>query len=160
MKRQKISSALKQAVILSTLGWGCAMSAQGPVENAAEMSVVKTADDADLNWGPCPPFMPGGCAIAVLHGNPAAPNSDILFKVEPNTDIPNHRHTSAERMILVSGEMVVTYEGEQSQTMKAGSYAFGPADKPHTARCGDAGPCILYIAFTEPLDAFPVVSGN
>jgi quercetin dioxygenase-like cupin family protein len=102
--------------------------------------------------------MPQGCAIAVLHGNPAEPDSDILFKVEPNTAIPSHWHTSAERMLLVSGEMEVTYEGEESRTLKAGSYAFGPPGKSHSANCGDAGPCILYIAFVEPLDAFPTKS--
>ncbi len=160
MKIQKKSSVLKQAIFLLTFGLAFVMNAQVPVENSVELSVVRTADDTDLNWGPCPPFMPGGCSIAVLHGNPAEINSDILFKVEPNSDIPNHRHTSAERMILVSGEMVVTYEGEQPQTLKAGSFAYGPPQKPHTARCGDAGPCILYIAFTEPLDAIPVDSGK
>ena len=27
--------------------------------------------------------------------------------------------------------------------------------KAHSAKCADAGPCILFIAFEEPLDAFP-----
>ena len=40
--------------------------------------------------------------------------------------------------------------------MNAGAYAFGPATKPHVAKCGDNGPCILFIAFEEPLDAFPM----
>lgn len=119
-------------------------------------SVVRTMDDKDLQWGPCPDFLPAGCEIAVLHGDPAKTNVDILFKVPANTDIPKHGHTSAERMILVSGEMDVTYEGEETQKLKTGTYAFGPAKKPHTARCGDAGPCVLFIAFEEPLDAYPI----
>lgn len=158
MKLLEINSKLKLAMLLSTLLWASAASAQASAENSPEVSAVKSADYTDLNWGPCPPFMPEGCAIAVLHGNPAEPNSDILFKVEPNTDIPDHWHTSSERMLLVSGEMEITYEGEQSQTMSAGSYAYGPPEKPHTAKCGDAGPCVLYIAFSEPVDAFPTES--
>jgi quercetin dioxygenase-like cupin family protein len=125
------------------------------IEN--EMSVVKTEKDTDLQWGPCPSFMPEGCNIAVLHGDPAKPNLDVFFKVPANYDIPNHWHTSAERMVLISGELHVTYEGEATKIMKVGSYAFGPSKKAHTAKCGDQGPCVLFIAFEEPLDAFPFV---
>jgi quercetin dioxygenase-like cupin family protein len=59
-------------------------------------------------------------------------------------------------MILISGEMEVTYDGEKTQTLKQGTYAYGPANKPHMAKCGDAGPCVLFIAFEKPLDAIPV----
>lgn len=123
----------------------------------AEMSVLKTNEDKDLNWGPCPPFMPKGCSIAVLHGDPAKKNVDIFFKVPANSNIPRHWHHSAERMILISGELHVTYDGEKTKTMKVGSYAYGPSNKPHVAKCGDAGPCVLFIAFEEPLDAFPII---
>ena len=121
-----------------------------------ELSVVKTADDKDLKWGPCPPFIKD-CNIAVLHGDPTMNNVDVLFKFSPNANIPNHWHNSAERMILISGELEVTYEGEKTQTMKAGSYAYGPAKKPHTAKCISKDPCVLFVAFEGPLDAFPLV---
>lgn len=52
--------------------------------------------------------------------------------------------------------MEVTYEGEESNKLRAGSYVYGPPGKPHVARCGDSGPCVLFIAFEEPLDAFAV----
>ncbi len=119
-------------------------------------SVVHTIDDPDLQWGPCPEFMPEGCKIAVLHGDPAKKNVDILFKLPANTDFPNHGHTSAERMILLSGELEVAYEGESSRKLEKGSYAYGPALKPHKGRCGNAGPCVIFIAFEEPLDAYAV----
>jgi len=121
-----------------------------------EKSVVKTESDADLIWGNCPDFMPNGCNIAILHGDPSKNNVDILFKVPTNYEIPNHKHTSAERMILLNGVLEVTYEGEKTQIMRAGSYAYGPANKPHTAKCIE-GPCILFIAFEDPLDAFPMI---
>lgn len=119
-------------------------------------SVVRTMNDSDLQWGACPDFMPEGCEITVLNGDPAEPNADILFKVPANSEIPNHTHTSAERMILLSGEMEVAYEGEEPKILKTGSYAYGPSKKPHTARCGDSGPCVLYIAFEDPVDAYVV----
>ncbi|MBE9489084.1 MAG: cupin domain-containing protein [Bacteroidetes bacterium] len=123
-----------------------------------ELSVVKTADDIDLKWGPCPPFIKDGCNIAVLHGNPTINNVDILFKLSPNANIPNHWHNSAERMILISGKLEVTYEGETTQTMKPGSYGYGPSKKNHTAKCISEEPCVLFIAFEEPLDAFPLAA--
>lgn len=118
------------------------------------MAFTRAADDPDLEWGPCPPFMPEGCGIAVLQGDPAGPNADILFRVPANSPIVSHWHTSAERMILISGNMTVQYEGQDPATLEAGDYAYGPARLRHTAQCNDDGPCVLFIAFEEPVDAF------
>jgi len=60
-------------------------------------------------------------------------------------------------MILIAGELKVTYEGEKTPTMKVGSYAYGPSKKHHTAKCISKKPCVLFIAFEEPLDALPIV---
>jgi len=109
-------------------------------------------DDPALQWGSCPPVFPAGCEIAVLHGNPAAPNADVFFKVPANYSIPHHWHSSAERMVLVSGEMHVTYDGHDTAVLKPGTYAYGPAAAPHRAECKDAGPCVLFIAFEGPVD--------
>jgi quercetin dioxygenase-like cupin family protein len=124
-----------------------------------EQAIVKVHNDKDIEWGPCPDFMPERCNVAVLHGDPTKKNSDIFFRIPENAMVPNHTHTSAERMVLVSGEMQVTYEGEDTQTLREGSYAYGPAQKAHTARCVQ-GPCVLFIAFEEPVDAFAVQGKN
>ena len=118
-----------------------------------QKSVSVDLNSSDLNWVDCPEFMPAGCNIAVLNGDPATKNSDILFKVPANSNIPSHWHNSAERMVLVSGEMDVTYEGEETKHLKPGYYAYGPPKKSHTAKC-KTGPCILFIAFELPVDAF------
>lgn len=117
-------------------------------------SVAKNIHDSDMEWGACPDFMPSGCQVSILHGDPKGNNADAVFKFESNTDIPEHWHNSAERMILIQGELEVTYEGEETQTLTAGYYAYGPEKKPHDARCTE-GPCILFVAFEKPVDAFP-----
>ena len=122
---------------------------------AAEPALALTFKDTQLKWGPCPDFIPKGCEIAVLHGDPAKENADVFFKVPANFTIPNHWHTSAERMVLVSGELHVTYEGQPITTLKAGSYAYGPAKVPHKAVCASGAPCVLFIAFEAPVDAIP-----
>ncbi|MBZ9629918.1 cupin domain-containing protein [Salegentibacter sp. LM13S] len=151
MKIQHQLTNLISFSFLIMLFFSCGIFAQEISEN----SVAISKSDSNLEWAPCPDFMPDGCNIAVLHGNPAKKNADIFFKVPANAYIPAHTHTSPERIILISGEMEVTYEGEQPQTLKEGSYAYGPANKPHSAKCGDA-PCVLFIAFEDPVDAVPV----
>ncbi len=123
--------------------------------SAQEPSLTWTAKDTKLQWGPCPPFLPKGCGIAVLHGDPAKDNADIFLRVPAGSRIPRHWHTSAERMVLVSGELHVTYDGQKTTVMKPGTFAYGPAKLPHKGECKKAGPCVLFIAFESPVDAFP-----
>lgn len=124
--------------------------AQAP---AAAPAVTRAAGDPALMWGPCPAFMPAGCGIAVLNGDPARPNADVFFKVPGGSVIPEHWHTSAERMVLVSGELHVTYKGQPTAVLKSGMYAFGPAKLSHNARCASKDPCVLFIAFEQAVDA-------
>jgi quercetin dioxygenase-like cupin family protein len=117
---------------------------------------ARTFADPRLQWGPCPPFLPEGCGIAVLNGDPAKPGVDVYFKVPAGSTIAKHWHTSSERMVLVSGELRVDYDGQAPFVMTPGSYAFGPAKLPHAATCAAGDPCVLFIAFDEPLDAHAV----
>ena len=123
---------------------------------AGERALARGFDDANLQWGPCPEFMPKGCGIAVLHGDPAKPNADVFFKIPPGSTIPPHWHTSPERMILVAGELHVTYQGEPTAVLKPGMYAYGPSKAVHTASCASTGSCVLFIAFESPVDAVAV----
>ena len=110
--------------------------------------------DANIKWGNCPPFFPTGCQIGVLNGDPKQPNSDLFFKMPKGAVLPYHSHTSAERMVLVSGELKITYDGQDEVTLKPGIYAYGPPGLAHKGQCVDTGePCILFIAFEGPVDA-------
>ena len=145
----KLMQAVSTAVLM----------ALSPLAAAAEPALALTHKDPSLKWGPCPEFLPKGCGIAVVHGDPAKPNVDVFFKVPGGSTIPSHTHTSAERMVLVSGELEVTYEGQKPATLKVGTYAYGPAGKPHKATCAKGDDCVLFIAFESPLDAMPTVGG-
>jgi mannose-6-phosphate isomerase-like protein (cupin superfamily) len=122
---------------------------------AADEPKLWTADDPHLEWGPCPEFFPEGCGLAVLQGNPEERNADVLLRVPGNSEIPHHWHTSAERMVLIQGEFVIDNDGHDPVTMRAGTYAYGPAELPHTAECRSDEDCLLFIAFEEPVDAEP-----
>ena len=156
MKPKSFLSKFKSSVILLALFTISLAQAQMSNADESEDSVVRSFEDPSLEWGACPPFMPEGCNIAVLHGDPSKTDVDVLFKVNGKSSIPNHWHNSHERMVLLTGKMQVTYKGESTQTLNVGDYAYGPAKKPHTAKCISKDPCILFIGFGAPLDAFAI----
>lgn len=121
-----------------------------------EPALFITANNSNIKWNPCPDFLPKGCGLAVLHGDPAKDNVDVFFKVPPKSTIPLHWHASAERMILVQGTLRLTYEGQKEEKIKAGTYAYGPAKLAHKGYCESSKPCILFIAFESPVDAVPI----
>jgi quercetin dioxygenase-like cupin family protein len=125
----------------------------------ADPPIAIARDASTLTWLPCPAFLPAGCQIAVLHGNPAKPNVDVFFKVPGGAHIPAHWHTSAERMVLVSGKLAVTYAGQPSATLTPGMYAYGPAKVSHEADCAAGADCVLFIALEGPLDVFATEDG-
>jgi quercetin dioxygenase-like cupin family protein len=131
-----------------------------PIPEGPEAFTVTTGDPG-IAWGDCPEWMPGGCRLAVIQAlDPTGHNADALFRLAPGTRVPQHWHTSAERMILLSGEMRVNYHGQTPTRMDPFTYAYGPAALAHDTRCGDAGECILFIAFEEPIDAIPLRGGD
>lgn len=143
------------ACTFATLGFIAAFAVTS-AHAQSNAPVVLSASDKAIHWGPCPAFLPQGCQIGVLHGDPAKPNVDIFFKVPGKSKIAAHKHTSAERMVLIQGDMQVTYEGHKPITLKRGAYAYGPAELVHEAACLSADPCVLFIAFEQPLDAIPM----
>lgn len=133
------------------------LSQPAPATPAApEPALSLNASDAQLRWGPCPAFLPKGCAIAVLHGDPAKDNVDVFLKVPGKSALPLHWHSSAERMVLVAGELHITYDGQKQAVLKPETYAYGPAKPAHKGVCTSAAACVLFIAFESPLDAVPV----
>ena len=131
-------------------------SAQADKKPATEPAVVRNAQDEDLKWGAGPAFMPKGTEMTVLHGDPAKKNADVLLRIPAKGVVPEHWHTSAERMVLISGELHVTYTGQEKTVLKGGTYGYGPPKAPHGAVCVSEEPCVLFIAFESAVDAVPV----
>jgi hypothetical protein len=149
------------AVFLAALGAFSTLQAEQatgqPVAKAEEPAhplALKQADPS-LTWGDCPALFPPGCKIAVLHGDPAKPGADVFLRVPGGYTIPAHWHTSAERMVLVSGSLDVTYAGHPTAQLETNDYAYGPARLPHVAKCRSTAPCTLFIAFDGAVDAHP-----
>ena len=158
MRRETGSEGRTRALVFGVL-WGVAAAAGVAARaeiSAAEPAIARTAQDPGLAWGPCPEFLPVGCRLAVLHGDPAKPDADLFLEVPAGSRLAEHWHSSAERMVLVAGELHVTYEGQPTAVLRPGTYAYGPARRRHDAVCASAVPCVLFIAFEAPVDAVPV----
>ena len=130
------SNGLTKGLLVTVVALAAAWAiAQAP---AQEQALTRSAQEAQLQWGPCPPFMPAGCGLAVLHGDPTKANADVFLRIPANAVIHEHWHTSAERMILVAGELSVTYKGQAKVVLKPGTYAYGPAKLPQSASCASS----------------------
>lgn len=149
-KTSKGMSSMRAAAAALALG-----SVHASVSAQQSDAIVRHADDAAIAWGACPDFMPAGCELTVLRGDPAKPNADVLLRVPAGAMLPRHWHTSAERMVLIAGELRVQYDGGAAMTLKTGSYAYGPARRPHAGVCMSTVPCVLFIAFEAAVDAVP-----
>lgn len=131
-------------------------AAEPPVSGTtppANPPLARRADDTALQWGVCPDFMPKGCRLGVLHGDPAQPNADVFLQVPGGARVPSHWHSSAERMVLVEGRLRVHYKGHDPAVLEPGMYAYGPPRLSHSAVCESTTPCTLFIAFEGPVDA-------
>jgi quercetin dioxygenase-like cupin family protein len=122
-------------------------------DTVADPALALAANSKDIKWADCPAFLPKGCKLSVLHGDPAKPNVDVFFKLPGKSILPLHWHTSAERMTLVSGKLKITYNGQKEAVVNAGNYMYGPPKLAHKGYCASKEPCILFIAFESPLDA-------
>ena len=63
-------------------------------------------------------------------------------------------------MVLVAGELEVTYQGQVSARLTPGTYAYGPPGRPHGGRCVSDAPCVLFIAFESAVDATPSAAAS
>ncbi|MEH6389463.1 MAG: cupin domain-containing protein [Pseudomonas profundi] len=146
MTRLSVRIGVMSALLLAG-GWSIA---------ADEQAFIRDHASADIEWGPCPAFIPDSCGLAVLQGDPRKENTDVLFRLRSDTTAPHHWHTSAERMILLSGKMRVDYDNQEPVVMEPGNYAYGPPELPHVATCQSKEDCVLFISFDKPVDAFAV----
>jgi quercetin dioxygenase-like cupin family protein len=152
--------AIRELTLSAVVALAAFTAPAGADAPPSEPALSRNTGDAGLTWGPCPDFLPAGCAIAVLHGDPSRPNADVFFRVPARAEIPLHSHTSAERMVLVAGELEVAYEGQSPVRLSPGAYAYGPPGRPHSGRCLSDVPCILFIAFESAVDAMPAATAG
>ena len=145
-----LNAATAVVVLLAALAVTSAVDAKEPAKRAGKPMVSISPDDPSLKWGPCPDIFAKGCEVAVLSGDPAKGASDVYLRVPKNYEMPSHWHTSPEHIVAVKGKFTAAFDGAKQAT---GVYTYIPSKLPHSARCDDTEPCVIFIGFERPVDA-------
>lgn len=92
---------------------------------------------AAVKWQAGPPDLPKGSQIAVLAGDPGKSGPFVLrVKFPPDTVVPPHRHTTAENLTVLSGDvyhgMGETLDKGHGERLQQGGFVFLPGMTPHS----------------------------
>lgn len=114
------------------------------------MSEIKIYRKGDL---PLKPDVPGAKMWAVG----LEKSMLTYFKLEPNTEFPQHTHEAEQITMILEGELTFAYDGKES-TLKAGDVIAIPSNAVHLAYTGDL-PCKAVDAWSPPR-SFPLPLGE
>lgn len=131
------AAVIALAAVLRVLlgGWAGPLNAQ-----SAKPAVVWAA--ADLKWVDNPSIKGG--KVAVLWGDPSKGAYGALKRLPGGTTVPAHTHTHDQKIIEVTGTVVVTVEGGAPKDLGPGSYALFPGGVKHTANCKAGADCLYF----------------
>ncbi len=104
----------------------------------------------DIKWTDNPAIK--GAKIAVLWGDPKTSGYGALKKMTAGSGLALHTHSSDQKVLCLSGAIVLTFEGKPAQELANGSYAFIPAGAKHTADCKAGADCTYFEEQTGPSD--------
>ena len=122
----------------------CSNAEQPAPELAAEAPKLWPAET--MTWV-ADPALPEVKSVT-LWGDPSAAEDHAMLRVFPAGFAPApHTHPSTERVIVVSGYLVVEYKGGGEATVLGpGSYSEIPAGMPHAVRCATEQECKFVLS--------------
>jgi quercetin dioxygenase-like cupin family protein len=138
-------------VCLCVLALACAVPALAAARHHprhAKPAVVWAA--GDIKWADSP-AMPGA-RIAPLWGNPAKGAYGALKSIPGGSVLKLHTHSHDQKVIVISGTIVFTLEGQAPKDLGAGSYIFIPAVAKHSAECKAGADCIWLEEYPAAAD--------
>ena len=110
----------------------------------------------DHRWHPVDPANPGSPTIAALWGDPASGPYGALLRVPAGFESPLHRHSSDERVLVISGSSVHWVQGETRETatvLQAGDFLMMPAGVNHvSAAARNNEDCLEFITMDGKFD--------
>jgi beta-alanine degradation protein BauB len=111
----------------------------------------------DLKWADLDPTGAPGVKIADVWGDHTKGAYGAFLKFPPGFVAPLHTHTSAIKIVVMSGTYMQTPEGKAEERLGPGSYAFQPGGNyKHISACDKASECELFIQSTGKFDLLPV----
>ena len=96
----------------------------------------------DIKWTDNPAIK--GAKIAVLWGDPAKGPYGAFRTLPAGPSLALHTHTNDQRVIAVSGAIVLSMEGGSPKELGPGSYAFIPGGAKHSVQCKAGAACTYF----------------
>ena len=121
------------------LAWcACALaSATGAAEEPPKTPKLWTADE--MRWEE-DKRLPGVKSV-LLWGESQTGEHGMLRKFPAGFAPPLHVHPSVERLVVISGTILVHYAGSTEKRLGPGSYSEIPANTEHSAKCANEAEC-------------------
>jgi hypothetical protein len=127
--------------LVALAAWAGA-AAEKPATRATIQKDAVLLAPADAQWTDVPDS--GGIRQAVLWGDPATRGYGAFNKWPAGLDVPLHWHTFDHRVVVLSGVLALTLEGQPTREFPAGSYLMVPGRARHAASCGAGAECVFF----------------
>jgi quercetin dioxygenase-like cupin family protein len=96
----------------------------------------------------------------LLWGDPKTGEHGMLRKFPAGYAPPPHKHPSAERVVVVSGTIVVRHSGGSAKSLGPGSYSEIPANMVHAVKCEEQSDCEFLLTSPGPFAIIPAPGDN
>ena len=127
-------------VALAWCAWALA-SAAGTAEESPKTPKRWAADE--MRWEK-DKGLPGVKSV-LLWGDPQTGEHGMLRKFPAGFAPPLHTHPSVERLVVISGTVLVSYAGSTEKKLGPGSYSEIPANTEHSAKCAKEAECVFAL---------------
>ncbi|HZF30591.1 MAG TPA: DUF4437 domain-containing protein [Gammaproteobacteria bacterium] len=92
---------------------------------------------------------------ALLWGDPQGGEHGMLRKFPAGYSPPPHTHPSVERVVVISGSIVVSHEGSREKVLGPGSFSEIPANVVHAVRCSESSDCEFLLTSNDRFAIVP-----
>ena len=136
------------------LAW-CAWAAVNTALSAEEPSKVpKLWRAEEMRWEEDKRLT--GVKSVLLWGDPQTGEHGMLRKFPAGFAPPLHTHPSVERLVVISGTVLVSYAGSTEKRLGPGSYSEIPANTAHSAKCASGAECVFALMSSGRFEIKPV----
>ena len=98
-----------------------------------------------------------GVESVLLWGDPQTGEHGMLRKFPAGFAPPLHTHPSVERLVVISGTVLVSYAGSTEKRLGPGSYSEIPANTAHSAKCASGADCVFALMSSGRFEIRPVL---
>src|SRR5512143_645546 len=97
-----------------------------------------------------------GVQSVLLWGDPQTGEHGFLRKFPAGFAPPLHTHPSVERLVVISGTVLVNYAGSTEKRLGPGSYSEIPANTAHSAKCASGAECVFALMSSGRFEIRPL----